>query len=204
MIDGTAGVVEEAGVFADARERSDRQETRSAKADVLMYNALRDHARPVYRLDTAELEVVARRGVPGAGQNIPIANPCVYTSTGSFAALESLVLGVPMFAQRLLENLIKSRRFPRPYFKLEKVLLAAAVSLFLFLVLFLQVPLTAAQDQSQPPQQNTPPADSGSDNSAKPKQEAPPEAGGPGGNLGPYAIPRRNPEEAPPPPPPPV
>jgi len=109
-----------------------------------------------------------------------------------------------MFAQRLFENLIKSRRFPRPYFKLEKVLLAAAVSLFLFLVLFLQVPLTAAQDQSQPPQQNTPPADSGSDNSAKPKQEAPPEAGGPGGSLGPYAIPRRNPEEAPPPPPPPV
>src|SRR5208283_3319189 len=102
------------------------------------------------------------------------------------------------------ENLIKSRRFPRPYFKLEKVLLAAAVSLFLFLVLFLQVPLTAGQGQSQPAQQNTPPADSGSDNNAKPKQEAPPEAGGPGGSLRPYAIPRRNPEEAPPPPPPPV
>jgi len=53
-----------------------------------------------------------------------------------------------------------------------------------------------AQDQSpsqQPPAQQTP------DNS-KPKQEVPADAGGPGSNVGPYAIPKKSPEEAPPPP----
>jgi VWFA-related protein len=52
--------------------------------------------------------------------------------------------------------------------------------------------VASAQDQSQPPTQ---------DNS-KPKQDAPPEAGGPGGDLGPYAIPKKTTEEPPPPPPP--
>ena len=56
-----------------------------------------------------------------------------------------------------------------------------------------------AQDQSQaPPKDNT---QSGSQNNGKPKQEVPAEAGGPTDNVGPYAIPKRSPEEAPPPPP---
>jgi VWFA-related protein len=52
----------------------------------------------------------------------------------------------------------------------------------------------SAQDQSQTPPQ--------SDDNGKPKQDVPPEAGGPGGDIGPYAIPKKTPEEAPPPPPP--
>jgi len=55
----------------------------------------------------------------------------------------------------------------------------------------------SAQSQSQDQTQTPPPSDNG-----KPKQEAPPEAGGPGSDIGPYAIPKKNPEEAPPPPPP--
>ena len=57
--------------------------------------------------------------------------------------------------------------------------------------------LVFAQDQSQapPPQGNT-------QDSGKPKQDVPPEAGGPTDNVGPYAIPKKNPEEAPAPPPP--
>jgi VWFA-related protein len=59
-----------------------------------------------------------------------------------------------------------------------------------------------AQDQSQaPPKDNT---QSGSQNNGKPKQEVPAEAGGPTDNVGPYSIPKKNPEEAPPPPPPPT
>ncbi len=55
-----------------------------------------------------------------------------------------------------------------------------------------------AQDQSQaPPQDNT-------QNNGKPKQDVPPEAGGPTDSVGPYAIPKKNPDEAPPPPPPPA
>ena len=55
-----------------------------------------------------------------------------------------------------------------------------------------------AQEQS-PTQSQNPGQDSGS---GKPKQEAPPEAGGPTDNVGPYAIPKKNPEAPPPPPPP--
>jgi VWFA-related protein len=51
-----------------------------------------------------------------------------------------------------------------------------------------------AQDQTSPPAQN----------SGKPKQEVPAEAGGPTDNVGPYAIPKKNPEATPPPPPPPA
>jgi VWFA-related protein len=59
-----------------------------------------------------------------------------------------------------------------------------------------------AQDQSQaPPQDKT---QSGSQDNGKPKQEVPAEAGGPTDNIGPYSIPKKNPEEAPPPPPPPA
>jgi VWFA-related protein len=57
--------------------------------------------------------------------------------------------------------------------------------------------LAAAQDQSQAP------SSSQTDN-GKPKQDAPADAGGPSGDMGPYSIPKRTPEEAPPPPPPPT
>jgi len=66
------------------------------------------------------------------------------------------------------------------------------------LVLLSSVTPVIAQDQSQaPPQDNT-------QNNGKPKQDVPPEAGGPTGEVGPYAIPKKNPDEAPPPPPPPA
>ncbi len=52
-----------------------------------------------------------------------------------------------------------------------------------------------AQDQQQTP------APAQTDN-GKPKQDAPAEAGGPGDNIGPYAIPKKKAEDAPPPPPP--
>jgi VWFA-related protein len=72
-----------------------------------------------------------------------------------------------------------------------RLMLALAVSL----VLLSGVTSASAQDQPPaPPQDNT-------QNNGKPKQDAPAEAGGPGGNVGPYAIPKKNPEEAPPPPP---
>jgi len=102
-----------------------------------------------------------------------------------------------MFAHQQFKN-----RMAKPFCILrnsrtDKVVLAA-------LLLLSQVagvsPRAAAQDQSQPPQQTTPPADT----NGKPKQDAPAEAGGPSGSIGPYAIPKKNPEAAPPPPPPPI
>jgi VWFA-related protein len=72
------------------------------------------------------------------------------------------------------------------------------------LVLALTIPLVllsgitpvSAQDQPQnPPPSNTP-------SNGKPKQEVPPEAGGPTDSVGPYAIPKKNPDAPPPPPPP--
>jgi VWFA-related protein len=69
-----------------------------------------------------------------------------------------------------------------------------------FLAIALVVMFVPTQSQSQ--DQIQPPA-AGSDN-GKPKQDAPPEAGGPGGDIGPYAIPKKTREEAPPPPPPPT
>jgi VWFA-related protein len=69
-----------------------------------------------------------------------------------------------------------------------------------FLAIALVVMFVPTQSQSQ--DQTQPPA-AGSDN-GKPKQDAPPEAGGPGGDIGPYAIPKKTREEAPPPPPPPT
>jgi VWFA-related protein len=64
----------------------------------------------------------------------------------------------------------------------------AAALLALLLALITTVPLRA-QDQSQSPAQDT----------SKPKQDVPADAGGPDGSIGPYAIPKKNPEEAPPP-----
>ena len=66
-----------------------------------------------------------------------------------------------------------------------------------------------AQDQSQTPAQS--PSSQSQDNQAqdntqnngKPRQDIPADAGGPGDNVGPYAIPKKN-ENAPPPPPPPT
>ena len=53
-----------------------------------------------------------------------------------------------------------------------------------------------AQDQgAQAPASQTP-------DSGKPKQDVPAEAGGPGDNVGPYAIPKKKADDAPPPPPP--
>src|SRR5580658_10824447 len=63
-------------------------------------------------------------------------------------------------------------------------------------ILLYGVTPASAQDQSQaPPQDNT-------QNGGKPKQEVPAEAGGPTGDVGPYSIPKKNPEAPPPPPPP--
>jgi VWFA-related protein len=93
-----------------------------------------------------------------------------------------------MFAKWLIAK--RRARFQ----SLTRLMLGLAVSL---LLLTGAAPIFA-QNQSQSPQQNTPP------DNGKPKQEAPTDAGGPTGDVGPYAIPKKNPDEAPPPPPPPV
>jgi|HubBroStandDraft_1064217.scaffolds.fasta_scaffold03282_5 VWFA-related protein len=84
---------------------------------------------------------------------------------------------------------------PPSIFRNFRLILALAVSL----VLLSGLTAVSAQEPSQSP----PPQDNGSAN-AKPKQDVPAEAGGPTDNVGPYAIPRKNPDEAPPPPPPPA
>ena len=58
-----------------------------------------------------------------------------------------------------------------------------------------------AHAQSQADQSQTQPQNG---DNGKPKQEVPPDAGGPSGSIGPYTIPKKNPDEAPPPPPPPT
>jgi len=83
--------------------------------------------------------------------------------------------------------------------------LAGAAALVLCLVLACLRPAWAQDQQGQAQQgqaqqSQTPPAQA--PDTGKPKQEVPAEAGGPGDNIGPYAIPKKNPEEAPPPPPP--
>ncbi|MGA6983930.1 MAG: VWA domain-containing protein [Candidatus Sulfotelmatobacter sp.] len=60
-----------------------------------------------------------------------------------------------------------------------------------------------AQNQS-PDQTQSGQTPAQSDDAGKPQQDVPAEAGGPGGDMGPYAIPKKNPEDAPPPPPPPA
>jgi VWFA-related protein len=78
---------------------------------------------------------------------------------------------------------------------LTQMMLAAAVALILVSAVSPAPAHAQSQgDQSQP--QNG--------NSGKPKQEVPPDAGGPSGSVGPYTIPKKNPDEAPPPPPPPT
>jgi VWFA-related protein len=82
-----------------------------------------------------------------------------------------------------------NRRSGRLSFTMWIVVLAFSLAL-LFAV------SASAQDQSQTPAQTN--------DNGKPKQDAPAEAGGPGGDIGPYAIPKKNPDGAPPPPPPPT
>jgi VWFA-related protein len=82
---------------------------------------------------------------------------------------------------------------------LTRLVLALTVSL----ILLSGVTPVSAQDQSQTPQ-NPPQAQDNANANGKPKQDAPPEAGGPTDSVGPYAIPKKNPDEAPPPPPPPA
>jgi VWFA-related protein len=74
------------------------------------------------------------------------------------------------------------------------------MTLAAFVFLLSAIARVSAQDQPQVPPQN-PPQDHGS-GSGKPKQDAPSEAGGPTGDIGPYAIPKKNTETPPPPPPP--
>ena len=67
---------------------------------------------------------------------------------------------------------------------LPQILLVVAVALILLSAVS---PAPAyAQDQPQIQPQN---GDSG-----KPKQEVPPDAGGPSGSIGPYTIPKKNPD----------
>jgi VWFA-related protein len=67
--------------------------------------------------------------------------------------------------------------------------------------------LAVAQDQSSSSSSSSsqapssPAPQSQSQDNGKPKQDVPAEAGGPGDNVGPYAIPKKKTEEAPPPPP---
>jgi VWFA-related protein len=74
--------------------------------------------------------------------------------------------------------------------KFTTLMLALAVSL----VTLSGVASVSAQDSQTPPP--------GNPQNGKPKQEVPAEAGGPTDNVGPYAIPKKNPDAAPPPPPP--
>jgi VWFA-related protein len=83
--------------------------------------------------------------------------------------------------------LFTQRPSSRPVF--SGILLAVALSVLMTSA----ATLAAAQDQSQAP------SSSQTDN-GKPKQDAPADAGGPSGDMGPYSIPKRTPEEAPPPP----
>jgi VWFA-related protein len=75
---------------------------------------------------------------------------------------------------------------------LTRLMLALAISLVLL------AGGTPAHAQGQPQT----PAQDNTQNNGKPKQDAPAEAGGPTNSVGPYAIPKKNPDEAPPPPPP--
>lgn len=61
------------------------------------------------------------------------------------------------------------------------------------------VPSWAQAPQDQAPQSQAP---AQTQDDGKPRQEVPPEAGGPGSNVGPYAIPKKKDDAIPPPPPP--
>jgi len=80
---------------------------------------------------------------------------------------------------------------------LKQMMPAAAVAL----ILVFGASSVPAHAQSQGDQSQTQPQNG---DNGKPKQEVPPDAGGPSGSIGPYTIPKKNPDEAPPPPPPPT
>jgi VWFA-related protein len=87
--------------------------------------------------------------------------------------------------------------------------LALALTCAISLALLFGVTRVSAQAASQTPPQDAPQKDTqnqnkDTQNNGKPKQEVPAEAGGPTDDVGPYAIPKKNPEAAPPPPPPPT
>jgi VWFA-related protein len=93
----------------------------------------------------------------------------------------------------LAKWMVINRRFQT----FTRLMLALAVSL----VLLSGVAAVSAQDQPQAsPQGNT--QNNTQQNNDKPKQDVPAEAGGPTDSVGPYTIPKKNPEDAPPPPPP--
>src|SRR3984957_971357 len=88
--------------------------------------------------------------------------------------------------------------------------LALLATSFCILAMLLGALPAVAQDQSQPAGQ-TPaqapaqtPAPAQPPDNGKPRQDVPDAAGGPGDNLGPYAIPKKTATEPPPPPPPPT
>jgi VWFA-related protein len=92
----------------------------------------------------------------------------------------------------VLERTISSGK---SHFKNFRTLVMALLVPLLFLAPSpAQNPSPSAPDQSEIQNQDQ--------NNGKPKQDVPDDAGGPTGDLGPYAIPRKNPETPPPPPPP--
>jgi VWFA-related protein len=80
---------------------------------------------------------------------------------------------------------------------LTQMMLAAAATV----ILVFGASFAPAYGQSQGDQSQTQPQNG---DNGKPKQEVPPDAGGPSGSIGPYTIPKKNPDEVPPPPPPPT
>ena len=95
--------------------------------------------------------------------------------------------------------MIANRKVMTPRSRFQN-LLSFSLTLAASLILLFAIIPASAQDQSQSPAQN-PPQDT---SNGKPKQDVPDEAGGPTGDVGPYSIPKKNPETAPPPPPPPT
>jgi len=88
-----------------------------------------------------------------------------------------------------------SAGFPHILGRLRRGAATILLSALILEPLVLQPIAVSAQDQNNPPQdQSAQPA------SGQQKQEAPPEAGGPQTDVGPYAIPKKK-EEPPPPPP---
>jgi VWFA-related protein len=76
------------------------------------------------------------------------------------------------------------------------------LALLLSAVMVTGVTPVFAQDQSPTPSPASP--QEPTQDNGKPKQEAPADAGGPTGDIGPYAIPKKTTETPPPPPPPPT
>jgi VWFA-related protein len=132
----------------------------------------------------------------GNRANIPIAKPCVYTSIWDFRSQTfHFSLGVPMLARDSGSNDLLSVDLRSKMSAGAGIFLAGLLASLL--IVMAETAPSFAQDQTQPP-----PASSPTD--GKPKQDVPDEAGGPGGDVGPYSIPKKTPEQAPPPPNPPA